>query len=66
MRIKQEAAINQAIHCDEEIYRAGARIVKAQDFIDMNFKIKTVLEAIVCEKKRQILQDSFTRNGVSI
>ena len=66
MRIKQEAAIKQAVNCDEELYSGATRLIKAQDFIDMNFKIKTVLEAIVCEKKRQILQDSFTRNGVNI
>ena len=65
MRSK-EPSINRAIHCDEEIYSGATRLIKAQDFIDMNFKIKTVLEAIVCEKKRQILQDNLTRNGINV
>jgi len=45
MRSK-EPSINRAIHCDEEIYSGATRLIKAQDFIDMNFKIKTVLEEL--------------------
>ncbi len=66
MRIKQESAINQAIHCDEEIYRAGARIVTSQSFVDLNDKIRNVVMAIVDKKQQLLLIDKLARNGVNI
>jgi len=62
MRIR---SIEQAIHCDEELYSGGARIVPSDTFKQYDFKIKQVLEAIVCAEKRQITIDNLARNGVN-
>ena len=66
MRIKQESSIIKALHPDDELYRASARIVTKQTFIDMDNKMKAAIANIVCEKKRQILQDNLARNGIDI
>lgn len=64
MHIKQEKSINKAIHCEEELYRAAARITKS--FKDIDGRFKQALEAIVCEKKKQILIDNLSKSGVNV
>ena len=67
MRIKQQSSIhNAATHEDEELYRAGAMIVKSSTYEDMDAKLRAAVIMVVDEKRKQELIDNLNKTGVHV